>query len=223
MDKEARELFGKALAEAFAEKFDEELAACEETAACSQEHYDKMQKIINSSCSAPKRKFSRKSLVAIIIAAALLLTGCAAYICRNEIRDFVEDVYEKFVRLTYCESDKQSTPKIDEVYELTYVPDGYELVEEIINPVKVLYEFENQEGALLIFKQVVLDKTNYGFDVEEGNTLLYEFNGFKIYCRELDTSLHYIWNDGEYSLRLTSSITLDEAELEKIVLGISKT
>ena len=36
MDKEARELFGKALAEAFAEKFDEELAACEETAACSQ-------------------------------------------------------------------------------------------------------------------------------------------------------------------------------------------
>ena len=54
MDKEARELFGKALAEAFAEKFDEELAACEETAACSQEHYDKMQKMHRS------RNFSRR-------------------------------------------------------------------------------------------------------------------------------------------------------------------
>ena len=223
MDKEARELFGKALAEAFAEKFDEELAACEETAACSQEHYDKMQKIINSSRSAPKRKFSRKSLVAIIIAAALLLTGCAAYICRNEIRDFVEDVYEKFVRLTYSESDEQSSAEINEFYELTYVPEGYKLVQKIVNPVNIFYQFENDNGEYLKFRQVVLDITNCGFDGEEGNSLLYEFSGFKIYCRELDTSLHYIWNDGEYSLRLTSSVALDETELEKIVLGASKT
>ena len=223
MDKEARELFGKALAEAFAEKFDEELAACEETAACSQEHYDKMQKIINSSRSAPKRKFSRKSLVAIIIAAALLLTGCAAYICRNEIRDFVEDVYEKFVRLTYSEGDKQSTPKISEVYELTYIPGGYELVEENKNPLITFYKFENEKGEFLTFQQDVLDKTNSGLDGEDGNTQLHEFSGFKIYCRVLDTSSHYIWNDGEYSLRLTSSVALDEAELKEIVLGISKT
>lgn len=223
MDKEARELFGKALAEAFAEKFEEELAASEETAACSQEHYDKMQKIINSSRSAPKRKFSRKSLVAIIIAAALLLTGCAAYICRNEIRDFVEDVYEKFVRLTYCESDKQSTPKIDEVYELTYVPDGYELVENISADVYTSYRFRNQDGESLIFEQAILDKTNYGFDGEQGNTLLHEFGEFEVYCRVLDTSSHYIWNDGKYALYLISTAPLNEAELEKIVLGVSKT
>jgi len=223
MDKEARELFGKALAEAFAEKFDEELAACEETAACSQEHYDKMQKIINSSRSAPKRKFSRKSLVAIIIAAALLLTGCAAYICRNEIRDFVEDVYEKFVRLTYSESDEQSSAEINEFYELTYVPEGYELVKEIVNHVNIFYKFENDSGNFLIFQQGIIDNAKSGLDIEQGNTLFYESSEYKVYCRELDTSLHYIWNDGEYSLRLTSSVALDEAELEKIVLGISKT
>ena len=182
-----------------------------------------MQEIINSSRSAPKRKFSRKSLIAIIIAAALLLTGCAAYICRNDIRDFVEDVYEKFVRLTYCESDKQSTPKIDEVYELTYVPDGYELVENISAYVYTSYRFRNQDGESLIFEQAILDKTNSGLDGEDGNTQLHEFSGFKIYCRVLDTSSHYIWNDGEYSLRLTSSVALDEAELKEIVLGISKT
>ena len=223
MDKEARELFGKALAEAFAEKFDEELAACEETAACSQEHYDKMQKIINSSRSAPKRKFSRKSLVAIIIAAALLLTGCAAYICRNEIRDFVEDVYEKFVKLTYSKSDEQSSAEINEVYKLTYVPEGYKLVKEIVNPVNIFYKFENDNGEYLTFNQIALDETNYGFDWEQGNTWLYEFCEFKVYCRELDTSLHYIWNDGEYALCLISSVSFDETELEKIVLGISKT
>ena len=223
MDKEARELFGKALAEAFAEKFEEELAACEETAACSQEHYDKMQKIIGKSAVSSKRRFSKRSLIAIIIAAALLLTGCAAYICRNEIRDFVEEVYEKFVRITYSPSDKQSTPKIDEIYELTYVPDGYELVETISVDVYTLYRFRNQDGETLIFEQDVLDNSKFGFDGEQGNTQLYEFGESEVYCRTLDTSSHYIWNDGKYALCLISSVSFDKTELEKIVLGASKT
>ena len=96
-------------------------------------------------------------------------------------------------------------------------------MQKIVNPVNIFYQFENDNGEYLKFRQVVLDITNCGFDGEEGNSLLYEFSGFKIYCRELDTSLHYIWNDGEYSLRLTSSVALDETELEKIVLGASKT
>ena len=223
MDKTDRELFGQALAEALAERFEEELAACEESAVCSEDHYRKMQEIICPSARVPKRKFSRKSLLAIIIAAALLLTGCAAYICRNEIRDFVEDAYEKFVRLTYCENYKKSSAKICEVYKLTYVPEGYELVEETNNPIDIFYRFENEKGEFLTFQQDVLDKTNSGLDAENDNTKLYEFGKLKIYCRILDTSSHYIWNDGEYALYLTSSTLLDETELETIMLGVSTT
>ncbi|MBO5006015.1 MAG: DUF4367 domain-containing protein, partial [Clostridia bacterium] len=185
MDKTDRELFGQALAEALAERFEEELAACEESAVCSEDHYRKMQEIICPSARVPKRKFSRKSLLAIIIAAALLLTGCAAYICRNEIRDFVEEVYEKFVRLTYCESYKKSSAEIDEIYKLTYVPEGYELVEEDLQPISNYYKYTNSNGEFILFKQVVLDTTEVGLDVEEVYTGLYEFNGLKIYCRTL--------------------------------------
>lgn len=223
MDKTDRELFGQALAEALAERFEEELAACEESAVCSEDHYRKMQEIICPSARVPKRKFSRKSLLAIIIAAALLLTGCAAYICRNEIRDFVEEVYEKFVRLTYCESYKKSSAEIDEIYKLTYVPEGYELVEEDLQPISNYYKYTNSNGEFILFKQVVLDTTEVGLDVEEGYTGLYEFNGLKIYCRTLDTSFHYVWNDGKYSFKLVSSINFDKTELKKIILGTSKT
>ncbi len=222
MDKTDRELFGQALAEALAERLEEELAECEESAVCSQAHYEKMQEIINPSRKVCKRKFSRKSLVAIIVAAALLLTGCAAYICRNEIREFVEDAYEKFVRLTYSESYKKSSSEIDEIYKLTYVPDGYELVEEKLETISKYYKYTNSNGEFILFKQVVLDTTEVGLDVEEGYTGLYEFDGLKIYCRVLDTSFHYVWNDGKYALYIISSSQFDEKELEKLALCASK-
>ena len=42
---------------------------------------------------------------------------------------------------------------LTDVYALTYVPDGYELTQERITPVNVLYKFENTEGKILIFEQ----------------------------------------------------------------------
>lgn len=109
MYKVARELFKKALSEAMAQKYDEELAGCQENSICSPRHYDKMQKIIGNDTYNLKKKWSKKSLIAIIIAAALLLSGCAAaYIYRDEIRNFVEEVYEKFIKLTYDDGQQSS-------------------------------------------------------------------------------------------------------------------
>lgn len=222
MSNTSKELFKKALAEAMAQKYTEELRECGESAVCTAGHYDKMQKIIGRCKKTPKRKFPRKALIAIIIAAAMLLTGCAAYICRNDIRDFVEEIYEKFIRITYCEDHKLSTASIDEIYELTYVPDGYELVYEKCTSVNIFYKFENEDGERLFFEHDVLDNSAFGLDYEKSNGGLHMLGETEIYKRVFETSSYYMWNDGKYAFCLTSTVELDPLELEKIVLGAEK-
>ena len=219
-----RELFKKALSEAMTQKYDEELAGCEENAICSQKHYDKMQKIIGRNICRPKKRLTKKSLIAIIVAAALLLTGCtAAYIYRDEIRDFVEEIYEEFIKLTYDDEDKTSGTGIKQSYELRYVPEGYEKITEKITPLYVYYEYENEDGVKLTFTQSPIDGSNFYFDNEDGNTTIYEYNGYKIYCRVLNSTYHYTWNDGYYSLTIDSNTFLSENELNKIIDGIYTT
>lgn len=217
-----RELFKKALSEAMAQKYDEELSECEENAVCSQKHYDKMQKIIGRNICRPKKRLTKKSLIAIIVAAALLLTGCtAAYIYRDEIRDFVEEIYEEFIKLTYDEEDKTSGTGIKQSYELRYVPEGYEKITEKITPLYVYYEYENEDGVKLTFTQSPIDGSNFYFDNEQGNTVVYEYREYKIYCRVLDSTYHYTWNDGIYSLTINSQFALTNDELNNIIDGIN--
>ena len=154
MKNNERELFKKALSEAMAQKYDEELSECEENAICSQKHYDKMQKIIGRNICRSKKRLTKKSLIAIIVAAALLLTGCtAAYIYRDEIRDFVEEIYDEFIKLTYDDEEQNPVGGIKEQYELTYVPEGYEKTNEKITSLYIYYEYTNVNKNKLTFRQ----------------------------------------------------------------------
>lgn len=217
-----RELFKKALSEAMAQKYDEELAECEENAICSQKHYDKMQKIIGRNICRQKKRLTKKSLIAIIVAAALLLTGCtAAYIYRDEIRDFVEEIYEEFIKLTYDDEEQNPVGGIKEQYELTYVPEGYEKTNEKITSLYIYYEYENGEGEKITFRQNALDGTNYGVDNEDGYTTIFAYGEINIYCRTLNSTHHYIWNDGKYALSIDSTVLITENEFVKIIENVT--
>lgn len=221
MNNNERELFKKALSEAMAQKYDEELAECEENAVCSQKHYDKMQKIIGRNVYRPKKKLSKKALIAIIVAAALLLTGCTvAYIYRDEIRDFVEEIYDEFIKLTYDDEEQNPVGGIQEQYELSYVPEGYEKTREKITPIYTHYEYENVDGEKITFRQNLLDDTNFRLDSEHGDTIIFTYGEFDIYCRVFETSYHYIWNDGKYALNINSTALIDDNELIKIIENI---
>ncbi|MBQ8447572.1 MAG: DUF4367 domain-containing protein [Clostridia bacterium] len=221
MNNNERELFKKALSEAMAQKYDEELAECEENAVCSQKHYDKMQKIIGRNVYRPKKKLSKKALIAIIVAAALLLTGCTvAYIYRDEIRDFVEEIYDEFIGITYDDGQHNPSEGITEPYELAYVPKGYEKINEQIRKISVYYIYENTDGDTISFRQNTLDYNIYGFDIEEGYTTIFTYGEIEVYCRFFDTSYHYLWNDGKYALNINSTKILSEDDLVKIIENI---
>ena len=140
MEKSNLELFKQALNEAWDNKIRREVESCTEEIVTSDRHKVTMQAILDGTYDkSAKWKLTRAKVIAILVAAALLLASCAV-IYRNEIRDLVEEIFEDFSKATYSDEGADEDT-IEEIYELSYVPDGYVLEESVITPLRVRYVF----------------------------------------------------------------------------------
>ena len=117
MDKSNLELFKQALNEGVSNKFDKLANSCTDEIVYSERHKLAMRAILYGKTDT-KRVWSpkMKRIVAILVAAALLLTSCGI-IFRNEIREIFE---EFFVKLTY-DGDNESTENIKDALDNLHI------------------------------------------------------------------------------------------------------
>lgn len=211
-------LFKLALTEGLSNRIDREISDCTEEIAPSPAHIRAMNKIVGR---LPQRKLPAspklKKIIAILIAAALLLTGCAiAY--RNEIRDFFEEMYETFVKVN-CTED-EGGEKLEYFYELTYLPEGYSLKSGIQEPIIARYTFVNSAGDKISFMQTVLDTWNFYMDIETGYKQIVDISRYDVYYKVTKGRSYYLWNDDTYMFSLTSDVEMTIDELNLIIEGI---
>ena len=215
MDKSNLELFKQAISDGLSKKFDSVVNSYTDEIVCSEQHNFAMRTMVYGKADA-KRTWSpkMKRVVAILIAAALLLTSCAV-IFRNEIREIFEEL---FVKLTY--SDSEDGKVIEDVYELEYLPEGYYLSIENIRPVGAQYEFKNENGDYIWFEQKSIDGTDFYLDSESGYSQISEIQDYEVYYRNVNSTHIYVWNDGKYSMNLRSNKGLSNKEIISILHGI---
>ena len=212
-----RDLFRQALKEAFIRKFDRELENCPFSADCSEEHVSKMEAIVENSARAEDRKKRRKWIVALLVAAALLMTACTVYAYRGEIREFVEKVYDEHIRVTYYDADQHlQTGNITEYYTLGYVPEGYELVSEECFLFTNKAKWMNQQGNYIVFEQRIPDGSNYYMDSEYGQISIVIIEDCEVYCMISDISF-YTWNDGTYIYQIRSTDKISDDDLAQMI------
>lgn len=212
-------LFKLALIEGLSNRIDRQIADCTESIEPSPAHDRAMNKII----TAAKKKalyFTRlRRAVAILVAAALLLTGCAV-VYRDEIREFIEEIYESFLALNYTDN-VENDEEIADIYELTYLPDGYSLKKTYLFQTKVKYLFENSAGNRICYEQRVLDSFSFYADVESGYKKMIDgIASYDIYYKETKEYIHYVWNDGKYIFKLTFDVAISIEELKLVIEGI---
>lgn len=217
MDKSNLELFKQALNEAISNKFDKMADECTEEIVYSEKHKLAMRTIVygktdNKRVLSPKMK----RIIAILIAAALLLTSCGI-IFRNEIREVFD---EFFVKLTY-DGDDESAESIKDVYCLGYVPEGYALKREITTDLYNKYEFENQKGEFIYFEQRAITSSDFYIDIEQGYSQINEIEKFDVYYRYTEKNHHYAWNDGKYSIKIKTNTKLSVDEIIQLINGIT--
>ena len=217
-----RELLGKAVLEALTSKYEEELKQCMEDASCSDIHLKKMSEILgyNVCKNNVTRKSLRKMWVAILIAAALLLVGCTAYVYREEIKGFIIEMHDKFVKVNF-DVDLDEVPKSIEVeYTLGYVPEGFKQVKRVVSSNVNYQEWNNEEGESIVFIQGILDEGGLDVDNERGTVTIIEHGEYAIYLKIVESVKVYLWNNGEYVLTLEVPIYIADEDSIKIIDSI---
>ena len=215
-NKTNQELFKQALVEGVSRRIDREIAACDEKVVFSRRHIKNMERIVKG--KTPKKPINKKMVAILVAAAVLLLAGCAI-IYRDEIREFVTDIREYFVKIDFEDGENESRA-IDEIYELTYLPEGYSLEKQEINRMVVQYLFANAENDIIRFIQQSIDASNFYVDIENSDNVIIEIGDYTIYSRQTNGTHYYIWNDGKYALTLNSKEELSHETLEAIINGI---
>lgn len=216
MDKSNLELFKQAISEGLSEKFDSVVDNCTEEIVCSDQHKLAMRTIIYGKGDTKKSLSPKmKRIIAIIVAAALLLTSCAV-IFHNEIREVIE---EFFVKLTYS-GDGTGSDTIEEVYELTYLPDGYNLTDKNVRPLRIKWEYTNENNDMIKFEQRILNRSDFHVDSESGYSQIKEIEKFDVYYRFTDKYHHYIWHNSKYSFTINSTTPLSNEQIVLIIDGV---
>ena len=216
MDKTNEELFKQAINEALTNKFQRMADACDEEIVCSRRHRKAMCAIISG--KTPRKPLSTKMIAILVAAAILLLAGCAI-IYRDEIRGFITNIREIFIELRFEEGDQESR-EIEEIYELTYIPEGYSLKDQRINRMRVQYVFANADSKRIKFIQQSLDASTFSVDSEHSDTVIIVIEEYTIYSRKTGNMYYYLWNDGKYALKINSTEKLSNDELLSIINGL---
>lgn len=211
-----QELFKQALVEGVSRRIDREIAACDEEVVFSRRHIKNMERIVKG--KTPKKPINKKMVAILVAAAVLLLAGCAI-IYRDQIRDFITNIKELFVEIKFDEGEN-NRQTIDEIYELTYLPEGYSLEKEEVNRVFVQYLFINEDKDYIKFIQQSIDASGFAVDIEHSDNVIIEIGEYTVYSRQTNGTYYYLWNDGKYALKLNSKEELSHETLEAIINGI---
>lgn len=218
MEKNNFELFVQALNEGLSNRIDRTINECNVEIKPSKQHMLAMRTIVYGKGyrSEPLSPKARK-IIAILIAAALLLTSCAV-IYRNEIRNFIEEVTESFTRLSHSDEATEGS-RIEEYYEFTYVPDGYIFERKITDPLVNRIFYSDAKNNTLVLTQGILD--NHTIIVDEKNDAkILEVNTYDIYYKMSNDQHFYLWSDGKYALSIESDTYLSNKEILSIIGGI---
>jgi len=219
MRTEEGKLFGEALLEAVTWKLDDTLSQYNETVKATNEHDRRVQKIFRSYVLRRRRK-----MIAAIVAATLVLGGCAGYeIYKKEIGAFIEEYNRKDISVSY--GDKYNGPtRVEYIYETSYIPEGYSLSYTYIKSNSIRYSWRNEldnyislgvktpGGASLMFSN----------DGEESELLYYK--DLEIYRRkDGKQSYRYAWIKDSYLMTLSVPFDMSTQEIEQIIDGIHTT
>ena len=161
-----------------------------------------------------------------VIAACLtgfILTGVlvSCTIIREPMVAFFTNVYEKFTEFFFSDDAQDAASKvIEEIRMPTYVPEGYELVEEPIlmgenDGIRIVWK--NQKETKIIFSQLLLgSKTTIDTENSEIKVIDIETT---ISVMEKNNRTFVFWNDNTYAYTLITS-DISEDDIVKIVKSV---
>ena len=112
-----------------------------------------------------------RQLAAALLAAALMTVTVAMAVpaIREKVFKMVRDVYEKYSHIHYEQvGPVEESPSSEEFtpYHLTYIPEGFSLVEDRTTESSHREQFNNTDGLWIIMNQSWVEEAEFSLDTE---------------------------------------------------------
>ena len=206
-------LFKSILREAYDREYNELTARGEHK--FSLRHRMRMRKVfrkyersgVDVNKAMPKTTVRRRLTVALIVVlVAAILTVTVVALVMNGFKTVEKDDHTEVFAINL----ENAPTTIEEVYELTWVPEGYELVESKQGINTIRYRYNLSEDEYLVFCQY----TKFSYAANENTEQLpYEYiivdgyDGIIVTVVDLNT---IVWETEKYILRLRSNLNKEE-------------
>lgn len=211
-------MLASAFCDAMSEKYADELALCECDPVCSAAHYKKMSAIIGKRVGTYARSVKR-TVCALILAAALLLAGCAAYAYRREIGGFFEKVRDGFIEVggksTAVDKNAGAQAGIPEI------PNGYHLVGECSDGAGYMQKYLSDDGGYMILALSASKNTKLIMNINDVPSSVIKVRDREVYCHTAGGVYSYVWYCGEKIAIISTDKMPDHAELERVIGGMN--
>ena len=184
----------------------------------SEKFNKKMQKMIKSRSNIYYKATLtglRRAICVIAAILTLMLSTLSVGAVREAIGDFFVKVFSTHDDISYNEQiDKPKSyhETIEKIYELGYVPDGYELVDYSADTNNVSYMYFLDDKAIMFMQST---KSAYTVNVDNENSVksieTYDNQEYMIYSSTNSPDIVLIWDNGEYIFSLTGNLNKSEA------------
>ena len=206
---EGKEKLKRALLEVCAREIENAELAPEEEVYYSPKLIKNMNKLLKDRAkpywvlinTAAKRAIAA-CLVIFTIAGALM--SCRPV--REAVVDFFQNVYEAYTEFFFGDELSSNAPEvIEEIHLPTYMPEGYELVQEAEltgRDYKLTHIWRNEnEGVIVLYQYLLNSKTN--IDTENADVEIFDDIEVAIVTKENEISV--FWNTNEYAYRIKAT------------------
>lgn len=164
--------------------------------------------------------------IAVIAIAFMMLFGLSMSIkaIREPVIGFIENVFEKFSELFVNKSEIKNAPDIiEEVYTLTDVPEGYEIIMYSPSPKIVVTTWSNGEKKIELIQSVL--NMHFTIDTEETEVSKIEYDGQEIMyyhsIKNNNEQSQAFWHTENYSFEIFSNDFLSENDIIKLIETIT--
>ncbi len=181
----------------------------------SEKFNKKMQKMIKSRTNLYHKATLtglRRAVCVIAAILTLMLSTLSVGAVRDAIKDFVFKAFSTHDSIKSNHSATKDYPKtIEKVYELGYVPEGYELLDYSADENNVSYMYFFEDKAIL-FMQSTKDAYSTNVDNEQSTKSIetYDNQEYMVYVWN-SGDIKIIWDNGEYIFSLFGTFNKEEA------------
>jgi hypothetical protein len=195
----------------------EELMEKEELSAPDYEAFKKKAKIYT------RKPLKKKILYAAIAALVAISLAMSVSAIREPIINFFVEIYDSFISI-FVDAPAPASIAIEEKYELGYLPEGFELVEEKEwnSSNEKMYSDGNKQIKFVQLSYSSELGVEIALDNNESNAKYIDINGNSIVYTQKNNSTTLVWIKDDYVFKLVFNFEITKDEWIRIVEFISK-